>query len=186
MSRPDDETVGIEKVISRFAKTWTLLLQYDEDSLARPKQLHPPHIALDYEKAKRVIAILKTELTKRSEAGDLFGRERDHQLQGILGNISQTFDGTDLYPSAEEKAASLLYFIIKDHPFSDGNKRIGSFIFLLYLEVNGLLEKSGINDNGLVTLTLLIAESEPRQKDLLVRLVINLLQRGLFIRGKNR
>jgi prophage maintenance system killer protein len=175
MNRTDDESAKFEKVIHRFAKTWTLLLQYDEDSLARPKQLHPPHMAFDYEKAKRAIAIFKTELTKRDEAGDLFGRERDHQLQGILGNISQTFDGTDLYPSAEEKAACLLYFVIKDHPFSDGNKRIGSLLFLLFLDENGLLEKSGISDNGLVTLALLIAESDRRQKDLLVRLVMNLL-----------
>lgn len=175
MNRPDDETTRFETVINQFAKTWTLLLQYDEDSLARPKQVHPTHKALDYEKAKRAIAIFKAELTKRNEAGDLFGFERDHQLQGILGNISQTFDGKDLYPSAEEKAACLLYFVIKDHPFSDGNKRIGSLLFLLFLDENGLLEKSGINENGLVTLALLIAESDPRQKDLLVGLVINLV-----------
>lgn len=175
MNRPNDEAVGIEKVISRFAKTWTLLLHYDEDSIVMPKQLHPARIALDYEKTKRAIAILKSELTKRGEAGDLFGRERDQQLQGILGNISQTFDGKDLYPSAEEKAACLLYFVIKDHPFSDGNKRIGSLLFLLFLDENGLLKRSGINENGLVALTLLIAESDPRQKDLLIRLVLNLL-----------
>ena len=175
MHRADDETTSITTVINQFAKVWTLLLQYDEDSLARPKTLHPTHKTFDYRKATKAIAILKAELTKRGEAGDLFGRERDHQLEGILGNISQTFDGKELYPSAEEKAASLLYFVIKDHPFSDGNKRIGSFLFLLFLEENGLLEKSGINDNGLVTLALLIAESDPRQKDLLVRLVLNLL-----------
>ncbi len=171
----NDETTSIKKVINQFAKTWTLLLQYDEDSLARPKTLHSTRQTLDYQKATKAITLFKTELTKRGEAGDLFGRERDHQLQGILGNISQTFDGQELYPSAEEKAASLLYFVIKDHPFSDGNKRIGSFLFLLFLEENGLLEKSGINDNGLVTLALLIAESDPRQKDLLVQLVLNLL-----------
>lgn len=175
MSRQDDETVGIKKVISRFTKTWTLLLQYDEDSLVRPKQLHPTKIALDYKKTKRAIAILKAELLKRGEAGDLFGQERDHQLEGILGNINQTFDGKDLYPSAEEKAACLLYFVIKDHPFSDGNKRIGSLLFLLFLDENGLLKKSSLNENGLITMTLLIAESDPRQKDLLTRLVLNLL-----------
>lgn len=175
MDRSNDETARLRTVINRFARTWTLLLQYDEGSLARPKQLHPARLALDYGEAIKAIVLLKTELTRRGEAGDLFGRERDHQLQGILGNISQTFDGQELYPSAEEKAASLLYFVIKDHPFSDGNKRIGSFLFLLFLEENGLLEQSGINDNGLVTLGLLIAESDPRQKDLLVRLVLNLL-----------
>ena len=177
MQRTDNETTSITTLINQFAKTWTLLLQYDEDSLARPKALHPAHKAFDYQQATKAIAILKAELSKRGEGGDLFGRERDHQLQGILGNICQTFDGKELYPSVEEKAASLLYFVIKDHPFSDGNKRIGSFLFLLFLEENGLLEKSGIKDNGLVTLALLIAESDPRQKDLLVRLVLNLLNR---------
>lgn len=175
MNRQDDETARFEKVIHQFAKTWTLLMQYDEDGLARPKKVHPTQTALDYEKARRAIAIFKTELIKSNEAGDLFGHERDHQLKGILGNISQTFDGKDLYPSAEEKAACLLYFVIKDDPFSDGNKRIGSLLFLLFLDENGLLIIPGINENGLVTLALLIAESDPRQKDLLIRLVLNLL-----------
>ena len=176
MNHTDDETAGIETVIHEFAKTWTLLLQYDEESLARPKQLHPAAKTLAYDKAKRAIDIFKAELTKRGEAGDLFGLERDHQLQGILGNINQTFDGKDLYPSSEEKAACLLYFVIKDHPFSDGNKRIGSLFFLLFLDENGLLEKSKINGNGLVALALLVAESDPQQKDLLIRLVINMLR----------
>ena len=177
MNRTDDETAEIQTVIHEFAKTWTLLLQYDEDSLLRPKQLHPTAKTPAYDKAKRAVEIFKAELTKRGEAGDLFGMERDHQLQGILGNISQTFDGKDLYPSAEEKAACLLYFVIKDHPFSDGNKRIGSLIFLILLNENGLLKKSDINENGLVTLALLIAESDPKQKDLLIRLSLNLLSR---------
>lgn len=102
MLRTDDETMSITTVINKFSKTWTLLLQYDENSLARPKTLHPTHKVIDYQKATKTIAILKTELSKRDEAGDLFGRERDHQLQGILGNISQTFDSNELYPSAEE------------------------------------------------------------------------------------
>lgn len=175
MHKSDDETASITAVINQYAKTWTLLLQYDEDSLARPKQLQPARMALEYEKATRAIALIKTELAKRGEATGLFGLEREHHLEGILGNICQTFDGKELYPSAEEKAANLLYFVIKDHPFSDGNKRIGSFLFLLFLEENGLLEKSGINDNGLVALALLIAESDPRQKDLLSSLIMNLL-----------
>jgi DNA ligase (NAD+) len=101
--------------------------------------------------------------------------ERGQYLQSILDNIHQTFDGQQLYPTIEEKAAHILYFVIKDHPFSDGNKRIGSLLFLLYLDTNGLLAQSGINDNGLVALALLIAESDPRQKDLLIRLIMNLL-----------
>ena len=105
----------------------------------------------------------------------MFGREREHAIQSILGNLDQTFGGQDLYSSVEEKAAHLLYFVIKDHPFSDGNKRIGSFLFLLFLRENQLLDRSGINDNGLVALALLIAESDPKQKDLLIRLTMNLL-----------
>jgi prophage maintenance system killer protein len=177
MSQADNDTTFIEAVINRYAKTWSLLLQYDEDRLERPKRRHPLQKSLEYNQAIKAIATFKTELIGRGEAGDLFGQERDKQLQGILGNIDQTFDGKDLYPGAEEKAAHLLYFVIKDHPFSDGNKRIGSLLFLLYLNENGLLEQSCINDNGLVTLALLIAESAPRQKDLLIRLVMNLLEK---------
>ncbi len=114
----------------------------------------------------------------------MFGQERENSLQSILGNIDQTFGGYDLYPSVEEKAAHLLYFVIKDHPFTDGNKRIGSLLFLIYLNENNLLEESGINANGLVTLALLIAESEPRQKELMIRLVINLLKGEMIHRKK--
>ncbi len=175
MNRSSDDRTSIESVINRYAKCWSLLLQYDEDRIQRPKKPHPLRNALEYEQVKTAIATFKAELIKRGEAGYLFGQERDHALQSILGNIDQTFDGKDLYPDVEEKAAHLLYFVIKDHPFSDGNKRIGSLFFLLFLNENGLLEKAGINDNGLVALALLIAESDPRQKDLLIRLVLNLL-----------
>jgi death-on-curing family protein len=91
----------------------------------------------------------------------------------VLDNIEQTFDGESLYKTAEEKAAHLLYFIIKNHLFTDGNKRIGSFIFLLYLKSQNMLIK--LNDNGLVALALLVAESHPSQKDMLIRLIVNLL-----------
>jgi prophage maintenance system killer protein len=171
-----DEGKAVLDVVIRYAKSWTLLLQYDEDQLELPKESNPAKQALDYEKTKGAIATLKAELIKRGEASDLFGQEREGHLQGILGSINQTFDGNDLYPSVEEKAAHLLYFVIKDHPFSDGNKRIGSFLFLLYLRENDLLERAGINENGLVALALLIAESDPGQKELMVRLILNLLK----------
>ena len=119
------------------------------------------------------IEALKTDLASKNEATALFGNDSNNKLQGILGNIEQTFDAEMLYKTTEERAAHLLYFIIKDHPFSDGNKRIGCLIFLLYLKVQNISIK--LNDNGLVALALLIAQSSPDQKDLIVRLVVNLL-----------
>jgi DNA ligase (NAD+) len=175
MNQKDTDTTLVETVIDRYTKTWSLLLQYDENGLERPEKTHPSHIALDYDQAKNAITIFKATLIARGEASELLGQERGQNLQSILDNIHQTFDGQELYPTTEEKAAHILYFVIKDHPFSDGNKRIGSLLFLLYLNKNGLLAQSGINDNGLVALALLIAESDPRQKNLLIRLVLNLL-----------
>ena len=173
-----DEGKAVLEVVSRYAKSWSLLLQYDEERLELPKDRHGAGKSLAYHQARAAIIALHSELAGRGEATDLFGREREHALQSILGNLDQTFGGRDLYPSVEEKAAHLLYFVIKDHPFSDGNKRIGSFLFLLFLRENNLLDRSGINDNGLVALALLIAESDPKQKDLLIRLILNLLASG--------
>jgi len=170
-----DEGKAVLEVVGRYAKSWSLLLKYDEDRLELPKNRHPARRSLDYARTGKSIKALKDDLMARDEASELFGQERDHYLQGILGNLDQTFGGQELYASVEEKAAHLLYFVIKDHPFSDGNKRIGSFLFLIYLRENNLLEQSGINDNGLVALALLIAESDPRQKDLMIRLIMNLL-----------
>lgn len=170
-----DEGRAVLEVVGHYAKTWSLLLQYDEDRLVLPKARHTAGKSLDYQQVSAAIVTLRSELRGRGEAGDLFGQERGQHLQGILGTLDQTFGGQDLYTSVEEKAAHLLYFVIKDHPFSDGNKRIGAFLFLLFLRGNNLLDQSHLNDNGLVALALLIAESDPRQKDLLVRLVMNLL-----------
>jgi prophage maintenance system killer protein len=170
-----DEGKAVLEVVNRYARSWSLLLRYDEDRLELPKNRHPPKQSLDYGRTGKSIKALKEDLLARGEASGLFGQEREHHLQGILGNLDQTFGGQELYGSVEEKAAHLLYFVIKDHPFSDGNKRIGAFLFLLFLKENNLLEQSGINDNGLVALALLIAESDPRQKELLIRLIMNLL-----------
>lgn len=170
-----DQGKAVLSVITQYAKSWMILLHYDEDRLALPKTKTPVKQVLSYMQAQKAISALKSELVRREEASDLFGQERAEQLQGILGSIDQTFDGEDLYPSAEEKAAHLFYFVIKDHPFADGNKRIGAFLFLLYLRENDLLESSGINENGLVALALLIAESDPKQKELMIRLILNLL-----------
>lgn len=164
------------QVILEYAKTWRVLLAYDEERLMLPKPLQSSQVIdsiLSYMLAKQAIEQLKQTLAAQQEASDLFGRERDKSLESILQNLEQTFDGEPLYVSFEEKAAHLLYFVIKDHPFSDGNKRIGCFLFLLYLKSNQFNIK--LNDNGLIALALLIAESAPQQKDLMIRLVTTLL-----------
>ncbi|MEK6198237.1 MAG: virulence RhuM family protein [Desulfobacterales bacterium] len=170
-----DEGKAVLEVVSRYAKSWSLILKYDEDSLELPPDRRPTQKSLDYDRAKEAITTLKSELIQHGEASDLFGREQGQQLQGLLGNIGQTFNGYELYPNIEEKASHLLYFVIKDHPFTDGNKRIGAFLFLIFLKDNNLLDQSGINDNGLVALALLIAESSPKQKNLMIKLILNLL-----------
>jgi prophage maintenance system killer protein len=161
------------QLILTYAKTWHLLLAYDEGQLMLPEKGRLPLSTLNYQNMLEAITNLKHNLSARKEATNFFGNERENSFQSILHNIEQTFDGHTLYKTAEEKAAHLLYFIIKDHPFTDGNKRIGCFIFLLYLKLQNIPLK--LNDNGLVALALLIAESNPLQKDLMIRLIINLL-----------
>ena len=171
----NDEGLSVLNLVNQYAKTWQLLLQYDEDKLPPPNKRQVTGEVLDLDGARAAINSLKQELLAKMEATDLFGNERSDGLAGIIGAIYQTFGGQDLYPSIEEKAANLLYFVIKDHPFTDGNKRIGSFLFLLFLQMNGLLGKKYFDNNALVALTLLTAASDPGQKDLLVRLIVNLL-----------
>lgn len=170
---------GVLDIVTRYARSWLLLQQYDENQLALPAQRHAARTVLDIAHARAAIQQLKQNLIARREASDLFGRERGDQLEAILGNLEQTFGGTALYASIEEKAAHLLYFLIKDHPFADGNKRIGSFLFILYLDENAYLNNANgtprIHDNTLVALALLIAESQPVNKELMIRLVMNLL-----------
>lgn len=161
------------QLILSYAKTWSLLVAYDEGKLELPKKGKYAVTSLDYDAVVKAILSLKTELAARQEASSLFGNERDQGLISILGNIEQSFGGEQLYKTAEEKAAHLLYFIIKNHPFTDGNKRIGCFVFLLYLKMQNLPIK--LNENGLVALALLIAESNPSQKEMMIRLIMNLL-----------
>lgn len=182
LSRHDlvsDEGRAVLELINQYAKSWLLLYQYDENRVSLPDKLGHAHEVLKYENAKTAIEALKTNLMEKREASDLFGQERGEHLTGIIGSIEQTFDGQSLYPSIEEKAAHLLYFVIKDHPFTDGNKRIASFLFILFLRKNNFLDDSDghpkINDNALVALALLIAESEPRNKVMMIHLIINLL-----------
>jgi prophage maintenance system killer protein len=171
----NDEGLAVLNIVNRYARTWQLLLQYDEDNLPITEAKHEVKAALGLNKARTAIAALKKELSGKGEATEIFGQERGEGLAGILGAIQQTFGGQDLYPGVEEKAANLLYFVIKDHPFTDGNKRIGTFIFLLFLKINNRLDGQGFSNKALVALTLLIATSDPAQKDLLVRLIVNLL-----------
>ncbi|HZV46309.1 MAG TPA: RhuM family protein [Thermodesulfovibrionales bacterium] len=160
-------------VIVGYARTWRLLLQYDEDALVLPSGCQPARGVLEYDFATQAITELKRELMRQDEATGLFGAEQGNALAAILGNIEQTMFGKPLYKTREEKAAHLLYFVIKDHPFVDGNKRIGSFLFLLYNRQEGI--PGVISENTLTALALLIAESEPSNKDLMIRLVVNLL-----------
>jgi prophage maintenance system killer protein len=174
----NEEAQGLLDVITKYAKSWLLLKSYDEDNLpATSGQI--PKFNLTYEYALNSIKELKKALMDKEEASSLFSNECEHGLEAILGNIEQSFDDQELYPTLEERAAHLLYFIIKDHPFSDGNKRIASLLFIHYLDKNNHLYKANgetvINDNALVALALLIAESEPKSKELMIALIKNLL-----------
>ncbi len=168
------------RIITDYADTWFLLNQYDKGELNTESLSKKEGEALNYESIKTSIVRFKERLAAKKEAGSLFGEEVGNKFKAVLGSINQTYGGKNLYPSIEEKAAHLLYFCIKDHPFADGNKRIGSLTFLLYLvENNFLYDKKGerkINDNTLTALALLIAESEPKDKEVMVRLVANLLK----------
>ena len=168
----------ILSLLVNYSKTLTLLEQYDKEKLTLARKGRGKFV-LNYAEARAVIDKVKKELAVKKEAGDLFGLESSEKFKGILNAIRQTFGGKELYPGLEEKAAHLLYFIIKDHPFTDGNKRIGSFLFIYFLDKNSYLYKDSgekkINDNALTALALLIAISDPKEKDKLIKIVTNLL-----------
>ena len=175
-----DEGRSVLQVVQQYTRAWRLMLEYDEGRLAKaPARPVPLGVSLGLDEARAAIATLRQDLADRDEAGALFGQERSDALAGILGAIEQTFDGEPLYPSAQARAAHLLYFVIKDHPFGDGNKRIGTLLFLDYLRRNGLLTRADgslrFADNAMVALALLVAASEPAQKAVMIRLVLNLL-----------
>jgi len=168
------EVIGL---ILGYSRTWRLLLDYDEDKLSLPAGSRPAKGVLGYAEARRALDALTTELKSRGEASELFARDRGDNLSSILGNIEQSMFGESLYKTREERAAHLLYFVIKNHPFTDGNKRSGAFLFLLYLRQEGM--HPPLDELGLTALTLLIAESDAKAKDLMVRLVMNLLAPNL-------
>jgi prophage maintenance system killer protein len=169
----DDTDRAVLDLIAGYADTWRLLLEYDEARLPVPPGARPSSGVLDFSRAVPAIAEFKRELMARSEATPLFGNARGDALEGILASIEQTMFGENLYRSREEKAANLLYLVIKDHPFSDGNKRIGSFLFMLYLQQEDMAHR--LDPRALTALALLIAESAPASKDLMIRLIMNLL-----------
>lgn len=172
-----DQGRGLVDVIARYTQTFLWLQRYDEGLLTAPVG-SSGGVLLSHEAALAGIAQLKADLMHRGEATDLFGVERGDSFAATLGNLDQSVFGEPAYPTVETKAAHLLYFIIKNHPFSDGNKRIGSYLFVEFLARNGKLLRDTepvINDVGLAALALLVAESDPRSKAVLVRLIENML-----------
>ena len=174
------EARGLVSVIAGYARTFVLLNQFDSERL--PLGDFTTAIRYEIQSAEAVagIAALKADLMARNEASELFGNQKDDSFAGILGNIVQSFGGEFLYPSIEEQAAHLLYFVIKNHPFSDGNKRIGAFLFIWFLQRNQHhLKTDGelkINDNALAAIALLVAQSDPGQKQLMIHLIMNLIR----------
>ncbi len=173
-------TDGLLSIISHYSKSFELLDRYDKDELSSENLNKELIYVINYDDVKNAIQQLKSNLIAKGEASDLFGNEKDDSFQGILGSISQTVFGELAYPTIEEQAVQLLYSIIKGHPFSDGNKRIGSFMFVWFLEQNGHhLNENGerkINNNTLVTLALAVAQSLPEQKETVQKLIMNLIK----------
>ncbi len=172
-----DQGRGLVDVIARYTQTFLWLQRYDEGLLTAPTG-SPGGLLPTVDEARAGIARLKADMMARGEATDLFGRERGDAFAAILGNLEQTVFGEPAYPSVESKAAHLLYFVIKNHPFSDGNKRSGAYLFVDFLARNGRLIHQGqpvINDVGLAALALLVAESDAQNKDVMIRLVENML-----------
>lgn len=168
---------GLVDVIARYTQTFLWLQRYDEGLLAVPAG-SPGGVLPTLAEARAAVARLKADLMVRGEASDLFGLERGDAFAAILGNLEQTVFGKPAYPSVETKAAHLLYFVIKNHPFADGNKRSGAFLFVDFLARNGRLIRNSapvVNDVGLAALALLVAESDARNKDVMIRLIENML-----------
>ncbi len=163
------------RVISDYAYALNLLDRYDHGTLKVEGTSGPAPFVLEYDEASTIIQSMKGEFD------GLFGIEKDQGFKSALGTIYQTFGGEELYPTIEEKAANLLYFIVKNHAFSDGNKRIAAAIFIYFLSGNGILYRDDgskrLADNALVALTLLIAESKPEEKDTIVKVIVNLINR---------
>ncbi|MCW5787312.1 MAG: virulence protein RhuM/Fic/DOC family protein [Nitrospira sp.] len=173
---------GLVDIVTRYTQTFVLLQRYDEGLLTEPTTT-PGGTLFTLAEARAALAGLKADLMARGEASALFAQEREEAFASLLGNLDQSVFGEPAYPSVESKAAHLLYFVIKNHPFADGNKRSGAFLFVDFLNRNGrLLDPTGhpvINDIGLAALALLVAESNPSHKDTMIRLIMNMLAQGI-------
>jgi prophage maintenance system killer protein/prophage antirepressor-like protein len=175
-----DESAGLLKIITEYAHTWSMLDQFDRKELAAPDKQRSAKYMMEYEEAQTIIRSLKKHLVRQRQAGEEFGQERGSALKELLEDIALRFAGKDA--SVEEKAAHLLYDFAKKHVFEDGNKRIAVFLFIVYLTRSQYLSdwdgERKFNDNALVALVLLIAESEDSQKELMMKLVMN------FVHGR--
>ncbi len=172
-----DEATGLLKVITDFTYALDTLDRYDYQQLEITDTTAGTGFHATYESAEKAIA----ELREKFGSSGLFGNEKDGSFRSSIGTIYQTFDGKELYPSIEEKAAMLLYLVVKNHSFSDGNKRIAAFLFLWFLSGNGILYKPDgtplIGNNTLVALTLMIAESRPEEMEVMIKVVVNLINK---------
>lgn len=170
-----NDTKGLIQVITEYSRAIDILNDYDHQRLSVPKGTKKAGFKLTYEEARNIIEAMKGKF--RDSA--LVGQEKDKSLKSSIGAIYQTFDGKDVYPTVEEKAANLLYFVTKNHSFIDGNKRIAAAIFVCFLQKNAiLLGKNGIrriDDNALVALTLMTAASRSSEKDTMIKVILNLL-----------
>lgn len=169
---------GLAEIVVRYTQTFLWLQRYDEGLLTDPRG-HPGGALPPLDEARAGIATLKADLVAKGQASALFGLERDDGLAALLGNLDQTAFGAPAYPTLESRAAHLLYFVVKNHPFADGNKRIGAFLFAGFLHRNDRLFGADgspvVNDVGLAALALLVAQSRPAEKDVLIRLIMNML-----------
>ena len=162
-------------LVRLFADTWFSLDAYDNETLA-PAKVNKKKVKLTAEELYESIAVLKTELMRKGEASSNFAQERNREaLEGIIGNIMQSFGGNELYPNIQSKAAHLLYFIIKNHPFVDGNKRSGAYAFVWFLQKTKVLNTNSLTPTALTALTILIAESNPNDKEKIISLVTTLI-----------
>lgn len=172
------EAVGLLRVITDFTYGLDTLDRYDYQQLEISATTTEEPFRATYESAIEALQTLRI----RFGGSELFAREKDESFKSTMGTIYQTFDGRELYPSVEEKAANLLYLTVKNHSFSDGNKRIAAFLFLWFLEKNGVLYRSDgsrlLDNNTLVALTLMIAESRVEEKDAMIRVVVNLINKN--------